>query len=68
MKVVQRGTEYARNYEYVFAIGESLTRMSNRGVNEKHFWNKDFEGEDGYYKVILNIEVSDGKESQESIS
>ena len=59
MKVVQRGTEYARNYEYVFAIGESLTRMSNRGVNEKYFWNKDFEGEDGYYKVILNIEDSD---------
>jgi len=59
VKVVQRGTEYARNYEYVFAIGESLTRMSNRGVNEKYFWNKDFEGEDGYYKVILNIEDSD---------
>jgi hypothetical protein len=68
MKVVQRGTKYARDFEYVFAIGESIRRMSNKSPNEKKFWYKNFEGEGSMYTIILNIEVSDGEESQESIS
>jgi hypothetical protein len=69
MKIIQRIDEdfYTLDYQYVFAYGEDLHEMKSKSM-----WHgtkvKNFNSEMGYIKTILNIEVSDGEESQESIS
>ena len=70
MKVIQRESEeYIPEYQYIFAIGKGYDNMKSiNPIWKNETKQKSFIGELYRIRTILNIEVSDGKESQESIS
>jgi hypothetical protein len=58
---------YVPKYRYIFAFGKDISKMKSKSYMDETK-TRSFYGEERYIETILNIEVSDGKESQESIS